>query len=226
MSNSRRGDTCGLVFRFADLVKEAEALKSVGRDFLDRNTDWALDHFKDHLESIWSAKSETPIRLNLNKLRTIEANLRGKNLYAEISGTWELTPLGVRSEKEQIRCRREVVFSGIASTKLELYLVGRADRIAMWRLELGAVDSPGCYFHAQVLGDSVCPPFPKAVKIPRLPSFFVTPMAAIDYVLGEVFGAQMGKGIRERQSQCSILAFCSARSIEATIRMVPTINRR
>ena len=57
----------------------------------------------------------------------------------------------------------------------------------MWRIEIGAHDAPGCYFHIQILGDSSEPPFPKDIPIPRLPSPFVTPMAAVEYVLGELF---------------------------------------
>ena len=193
MSNAVGDDIPGLVFRFTQLMREARALRSIGSEFFDLSTDWALDRFMDDLASIWSASGGTPNTLQLNHVRTIQSSLRGNDLYAEISGNWELTPLGDRSPKERIRNQREVVFSGIASTRLELYLVGQADRIAMWRFELGAVDSPGCYFHAQVLGDSACPPFPDTVEIPRLPSFFVTPMAAVDYVLGEVFGSEWEK---------------------------------
>ena len=57
----------------------------------------------------------------------------------------------------------------------------------MWRVELGADDAPGCYFHTQILGDREESPFPKSVPIPRLPSPFVTPMAAVEFVLGELF---------------------------------------
>ena len=57
----------------------------------------------------------------------------------------------------------------------------------MWRLELGADDSPGCYFHVQILGDSNDTPFPSSIPIPRLPSLFVTPMSVIEYVLGEIY---------------------------------------
>lgn len=57
----------------------------------------------------------------------------------------------------------------------------------MWRIELGAPDSPGCYFHVQILGDRSDPPFPRSIPIPRLPGPFITPMAAVEFVLGELF---------------------------------------
>ena len=52
---------------------------------------------------------------------------------------------------------------------------------------LGQGDAPGCYFHTQILGDRDESPFPKAVPIPRFPSPFVTPMAAVEFALGELF---------------------------------------
>ena len=188
MNRSSTGRVHGLRFRVNELVREAQALQSIGRDFFEQSTGWALDRFISQLQSIWSATAGKPKMWKLNSLRTIGACNSGTSLHAEISGIWELTPLGNNSPKPKERIKREVAFSGIASTKFELYSAGQPERIAMWRIELGAADSPGCYFHTQILGDSENPPFPKTVKIPRLPSFFVTPMAAIDYVLGELFG--------------------------------------
>jgi len=60
----------------------------------------------------------------------------------------------------------------------------------MWRVEFGAADSPGCYFHTQILGEKEQPPFPHALSVPRLPSLFVTPMAAVEFLLGELFQDQ------------------------------------
>jgi hypothetical protein len=54
-------------------------------------------------------------------------------------------------------------------------------------MELGAADSPGCYVHVQILGETDEPPFPHSIPIPRLPSLFVTPMSAVEFVLGELF---------------------------------------
>ena len=93
---------------------------------------------------------------------------------------------------------RMVAFTGMASAVVELWPDGfqwreeheKRSRLAMWRIELGAEDSPGCYFHCQILGDRAESPFPKSVPIPRLPSPFVTPMAAVEFVLGELFQDQ------------------------------------
>ena len=180
----------GFRFLFTDLQQEIIALKKIAKSFFDSQA-WALDEFLTNLSSIGNQQGETVHKLNLQPLQTIpskgeyEVAYRkgGRNIYAIISGTWELRPLGKHPAP-----KREIEFCGNASTKIKLYAVDEPEtRLAMWRMELGAEDSPGCYVHAQILGDSNNPPFPKSVPIPRLPSIFVTPMSAVEFVLGELF---------------------------------------
>jgi hypothetical protein len=103
-------------------------------------------------------------------------------------------PLGVNAKKPQARQKRLLEFYGIASTRVRFFDASDLSKsIAMWRLELGDAKSPGCYFHVQILGEEEEPPFPKSVSVPRLPSLFVTPMGAIEYVLGEVFQDRWAK---------------------------------
>ena len=181
----------GFRFLFTDLQQEIIALKKMAKSFFDSQTSWALDGFLTDFSSIGNQQGETVHKLNLQPLQTIpsegeyEVAYRkgGRNIYAIISGTWELRPLGRRPDP-----RREIEFCGNASTKIELYAEDAPETLlAMWRMELGAEDSPGCYVHAQILGDSDNPPFPKSVPIPRLPSIFVTPMSGVEFVLGELF---------------------------------------
>ena len=180
-----------LRFRLSELVDETRTLKRMALGFLDPGTTWALDRFNSRLESIWGAR-ETEVRLELPPLRTRpnegahEARHRrgGRSLYAVISGTWDVVPLGPRPGLPG----RELAFTGLASTRAELYDRRDGDtRLAMWRMELGDDHAPGCHFHAQILGDSDQPPFPSSIPVPRLPSFFASPMSAVEYVLGELF---------------------------------------
>lgn len=185
----------GLLFRFADLVKETDSLKNIAEPFLLPGAKVTLDHFNRDLCSISRARKDVERRLTLQPLWTnpskkYEANGRegGQEVYAVISGVWDLKPLGRKSQS------REVEFCGIASTKIELYSPEHpGTRLAMWRLELGAEEAPGCYVHAQILGDTNDLPFPKWVPIPRLPSFFVTPMSAVEFALGELFQDEWAK---------------------------------
>ena len=208
-----------LRFHISELVRETRTLQRIAREFLDPVTTWALDQFNSRLEAIWGLP-EDEVRLELSPLRTRpnqgahEAGDRrgGNSVIAVISGGWDVVPLG----PSRHRPKRELAFTGLASTKVELYNSGDdCTRLAMWRLESGDSNSPGCHFHAQILGDSVQPPFPSSIPIPRLPSHFVSPMSAIEYVLGEMFqdewaretasgtsDALRWRGLQRRRLQC------------------------
>ena len=173
----------GFRFLSAELIQETEVLKTLSRKFLEPNSRMKVfPSFLSNLRNIGGKPEESVYSLELQSLRTIPSDQydrkAGKEIYAIISGTWDLRRLG----------KREIEFCGIASTRIELYASENSDkRLAMWRLELGAEDSPGCYVHAHILGDSADPPFPKWVPIPRLPSIFITPMSAIEFILSELF---------------------------------------
>ena len=179
----------GFRFRFAELQQEIKALKQMAERFFDSRMSLTLDAFSRDLQSIEKLPSGTKKDWDLQPLQTIEsdgeyetgARKGGRKIFAVISGRWELCPLGKRSSK------RKVEFCGKASTEIALYEPGDPVRVAMWRLELGTKDSPGCYIHSQILGDCDAPPFPRSVPIPRLPSVFVTPMGAVEFVLSELF---------------------------------------
>jgi len=184
----------GFLFRTSDLMNETKSLKNLAERFLNPGTTWSLDHFMTHLYNIGQAR-EKEYRLELPPLWThpskkYEACGRegSQEVYAVISGVWDLRPLGNKSPNRTLK------FCGIASTKIELYSSNDScKRLAMWRLEVGSRKAPGSYIHAQILGDSDDPPFPNWVPIPRLPSIFVTPMSAVEFALGELFQDEWAK---------------------------------
>jgi hypothetical protein len=87
----------------------------------------------------------------------------------------------------------------LASTRVRLLCEpGDGDghqEIAMWRMEIGDSNSPGCHFHVQVLGQTTNFPFPSSLSVPRLPSLIMTPAAAVEFVLGELFQDEWAKHI-------------------------------
>lgn len=181
----------GIRVFYTELEQEVIALKGMAKRFLDSHKTVALDLFLSQLRNIRKEQSGRIHTLTLRCLYTrpsegeYEAGPKqgSRKIYAVISGIWELRPLGRPSSS-----KRQVEFCGNASTRIELYALDDPDSpLAMWRFELGAQDSPGCYVHAQILGNSEHPPFPRSVPIPRLPSVFVTPMSAVEFVLGELF---------------------------------------
>lgn len=181
----------GLYFPLVELEREIRSIKSLGRELLDPSRIWVLDRYLEELRSVGGASDAESYRVNLEGLLTMPSdgeyetkNRRGgEKIFAVIDGAWDIRPVGARRSGA-----REIEFCGIASTRIDLYSCSDPSAsLAMWRLELGSHDSPGCYVHAQILGDSDEPPFPKSVPIPRLPSLFVTPMSAVEFALGELF---------------------------------------
>ena len=188
------GGVVGLRFPFRELIDEAAALSKMAGGLLV--SDAPLIAHQRALARIGEKSAESDRYLELQPLRTkptrgYEPAPRsgGLQVYAHMTGKWQVGPVGVTGPN------REIAFTGSASAVVELWPagclwreeLGRSSRLAMWRIELGAHDSPGCYFHSQILGDRSDLPFPKSLPIPRLPSPFVTPMAVVEFVLGELF---------------------------------------
>ena len=198
----------GLLFYTSELLCETQALRAMAKDFLESDGTRVLTALERDLKRICASNRDRAQKLTLCPLRTkstcsYEAGNKfgGQEIYALIRGTWDLLSLGQTATKRKIR------FVGNASTVIELWpracawkeKFERDSRLAMWRVELGAQDSPGCYFHIQILGDRVPSPYPKGVPIPRFPSPFITPMAALEFVLGELFQDEWP--IKARQSR-------------------------
>lgn len=184
----------GLRFPVRELCAESEALREIAAGFCE--DDGPLRSLGDQLERIGERSCRREYALRLRPLltkptREYEGAGRsgGQEIYARIRGKWILRPVGRKGPK------RLVAFAGVASAVAGLWpsecqwqeSQDTSKRLAMWRIEIGAHDSPGCYFHCQVLGDRDEPPFPKGIPIPRLPSPFVTPASAVEFVLGELF---------------------------------------
>jgi hypothetical protein len=192
----------GLHFRFSELIRETTALKGIAKDFLDPTTTWVLEQLVSDMNSLSTAADDRTADLELKPLKTkcsvgnYERGTRSgaATIFAVVTGTWQVRPVGDNPKKSKAKQKRLLEFCGVASTKIELFDPAYPDRrIAMWRMELGAEDAPGCYFHVQVLGDGDEPRFPKTVPIPRFPSLFVTPMSVVEFVLGELFQDQWAK---------------------------------
>ena len=194
------GGVVGLQFPCRELVEETSSLREMAAGLFV--SDGPLKALERDLAQIGEKSAERDHTLELQPLRTkptrdYERGSRsgGPEIYAHVTGKWELRPVG------PTRPNRMVAFTGTASAVVELWPAecqwcekhNGPNRLAMWRIELGAYDSPGCYFHFQVLGDLAESPFPKNVPIPRLPSPFVTPMAAVEFVLGELFQDQWSR---------------------------------
>jgi hypothetical protein len=190
-----------LEFRFSQIVEEIDALSQIANGFIDKLSSDVLKNLKTELEGIraapsgrhyfWNIKEEYPLT-TITSFGGYEPNDQGAhNVFASITSTWEIEPLGNHNTGSRIH--RKFALAGIASTRVRIYK-GSPDKpleeLAMWRMEIGDVNSPGCHFHVQVLGEEDNPPFPHSLSVPRFPGIIFTPMATFEFVLGEVFQDQ------------------------------------
>ena len=191
----------GLQLPFDELIREAREIEKIaGKKFLDKDTLWRLHEFIGTLERIKNDPERCCTCLELGELYTKTApsyDGQARRVRLCFDGVWEICALGKKGVK------RSVEFSGIASARLRFEDVkDRNRRLAMWKMELGAHNSPGCYFHMHLIRDSQDPKCPKSLPVPRLPSLFVTPMAALEYALGELFQNEWKKEL-ERSNPSS-----------------------
>jgi len=186
----------GLDFRIADLQSEVTSFAAVSQRYLEQESrevfrDWliGLIAFRDSKRQgvwRWAISEEKPIRT----LKTIEyepGDRRGGfSVHGELCCVWDIE-LKAEAKSKAKRGGQVVSLYGIASTKIKIIrseLDAGALPIAQWQFEVGDGRSPGCHFHIGIkhfgTEGSVLP-------VPRLPSILLTPIDAMDFLLGEIF---------------------------------------
>ena len=183
-----------LLFRPDDLMSEIEALRQLCEGFLAPGS-FQLQELAGDIRGLKERKSGG-LTLEIPKDRPLltkpsEGQFEpahrssGRRVVAKITGVWdvEIVKTKVKNPTRPNKKPKEVLLLGFtdrASTVIHVVDEGGTDAIACWKMELGANDSPGCFFHTFASGD---PNFP----VPRHPNLFPTPMSAIGFVLGELF---------------------------------------
>jgi hypothetical protein len=186
----------GLEFQFAKIEEEIQSFVTLARSFLDPTAETILRSWLEQLNGIrkaqdgairpWSISQARPVRTVLS---TPSHNARNPHLLGQLSMVWELQiPTGVRREKGNRS--PYFILSRLASTRISLWsnaeTVGLFE-VARWSFEIGDDQSPGCHFHVQVKAEENDRLFPPTLSVPRLPGIFVTPIDALDFLLGEIF---------------------------------------
>jgi hypothetical protein len=186
----------GLVFSFADMYTEIESLRNGAHAFLDaRSHSGVLLGWKNNLNGYqsnqgkgkwtWEISESTPVT-------TIPTNQYLRNgegpykVYGTISAVWEIQKVQPPSKKKTAPSQFFSVI-GLASTKVRILQHETGKELARWRFEIGDASSPGCHFHVQVMGAPDDALFPKQLRVPRLPGVLITPMDAMEFLLGELF---------------------------------------
>lgn len=173
-----------LRFTFEQFHREVDAMSRISRRFMEAGADSIFRRLLTSLDQIGSAgrpaRWDAPEGSPLVTCPSSEYEPGGKTAFAvrgEICWTWAISPVRRRPKSKSPPDAFDV--NGIASTKIRIRKINANNEVlSTWKVELGAIDSPGCYFHSHLDGD-LC--------IPRIPSLFITPMATLEFLLGELF---------------------------------------
>lgn len=219
----------GLLFSFAEMQKEANNMAKVASRFLDSDNDaeGVIKEWVKQLEQfgLRDPGSELQWEISLGRpIRTIPSNgyyeRDGKgahSVYATISSIWDIaipTPSGPTPKRGTPKQVFEIV--GKASTRISVLCApngGNLCELARWRFEIGTSCSPGCHFHAQILGEENDRVFPKSMPVPRLPGLLFTPMDALEFVLAELFQDEWARHAAKETEAIKVWATCQKRRL-------------
>jgi hypothetical protein len=193
----------GFIFQFDDMRREIDDFFKLAKDFLDPSAEACLKVLYDQLDVIrhksplannppnvvnkrysWVISDHNPLLTRCSQGYEKGSKKGGPSICARITSKWEITPEPRRSNLER---SKKFYLTGNASVRVEWRDTKANQSLGSWRMEIADEAAPGCCFHAQILGEEADPPFPHAVAIPRLPCIASTPMAVLEFVLGELF---------------------------------------
>jgi hypothetical protein len=196
-----------LSFHLRHLQEEIKVFPVLADHFLDSRAAHRLREATALIESAaqhpgesltWSMPEDDPIRTIASSGEYEKKNdgsqEKGVSVVGLLSFKWHLRI----AEKRPVG---EVFLTGNATTKIRLINPEDESEISMWRMEIGAEDSPGCCFHTQILGATNDGPFPKWMPVPRLHSFPPTPMSCLEFLLSELFQRRWSEKVSRQNPQ-------------------------
>jgi len=187
-----------LLFKVSELRREVQAIKALGRHFLDPASSDVLSAVDNGIVQIsratgdasqsWEISPTWPLRTAVSNGEFQPGRSAGPAVHGQITFVWELAPERPRGAGHGPS--KLVRLTGKASTMIQVFEgtpQAPGHELAMWRMEVADPSSPGSFFHVQVLGRDTDQSFPKSLDIPRLPGMLVSPFACVEYVLSELF---------------------------------------
>jgi len=182
----------GILFEFSAVEQEISNFAKIARKFIDERSRTVIDQWLSMLLSFRDSRRQGRWRWQItecNPVRTkptYEYESRGKSggflVYGELSMVWEIEAKGRGSGPAQ-----SFYLKGLASTMIKVFRLDSDQdvrQIAQWTFEVGDHQSPGCHFH---VGIPCLNETESSFPVPRLPSILLTPIDALDFLLGEIF---------------------------------------
>jgi hypothetical protein len=186
----------GILFSIAEMLRELESAEELATPFVE-NAQSFFGEVRTQLIGIRNEYTDREISWEVPLIRSLrtqvskgehEKGSKGRWVAGKLAFKWQILRVHPKKHKSPAE-QFELV--GIASTVVRVVHVDNdgthGDEIAMWRTEVGDAQSPGCHFHVQIRGETEDLPFPKSLAVPRLPTCLATPMAAMEFMLGELF---------------------------------------
>jgi hypothetical protein len=190
-----------LEFSFKELIEEVNAIARMAKRFVTAESQPVLDELARSLSGIQAARTQRVFPWEIRRdrpIRTVrspgeyEVDGGGQHtVYAEITSIWDILPI---PPARRAHPWQKLALVGKASSVIRVFDEDEQGprELAMWRMEIADDAGPGCYFHVQLRGDRPDPPFPKSMSVPRLPTLPMTPAAALEFVLAELFQERWG----------------------------------
>lgn len=195
----------GLIFSIKELIDEVNSAAAMTNEFLDESSQEPFNELRTQLQNIRYQHIDTTVEWTVSQARPIktiasdgeyEVSSKGYSVYGTLSSVWEVRRIKPTKKKDPAK---QFQLTGKASTVVKIFRSRTDDHpeeeIAMWRMEVGDDASPGCHFHVQVSGHEEAVPFPKSLPVPRLPSVIATPLAVLEFLLGELFQERWRKHV-------------------------------
>ncbi len=206
---------CGPEFEFRAFIGEVQNMKRLAADggFISSVSAERLSEFQigieraradGHPSRSWtiSISKELPIftKSSCGEYQQNKAEVRP--VFGELATLWRIVPTGTRKSGGYPSFR----VAGQATTRVCIRLQGEAGgdhmQLATWHTDIRSPGGLGCCHHSQVLGESEDPPFPSFLDVPRFPDPFVTPMAILEFLFGELFPIEWDRHVSSGGAQC------------------------
>jgi len=209
----------------SDMRQEIEAVSKLASGFLSTQGQRRLEQAKHELATavahpergfIWQVSRDEPIWTKQSRAEYERkpggAAQKGSEVLGALSFSWQM-----RTGPKPVK---DLFLTGNATCMLRLHDSESEEdaALSMWRMEVGAHDSPGCCFHTQVLGTKSHPPFPKSLPVPRLPIFPPTPMACLEFLLSELFQLRWSEEVHRGTQPASMWRGIQSRRLSSFLR--------
>lgn len=178
----------------ARLAEEVRAIGVVASSFLAPGGGAQIAQLSRELDSIrnnastatqrWSTDGTGPVvTVESHGEYQIGRSGHGARVEGHLEFVWEVTKVDDRHLPPRRR-RPHFQVTGCASATATIVDIDLQKQVAAWNFDIAVPGGPGCFFHTQI-PQNFQSAFP--LDVPRWPSLLLTPVDALDFLLGELF---------------------------------------